>query len=262
MTGQRLAGRIALVTGATSGIGRAVADAFAAEGAVVTGIGRNRAAGAETEARIAAIGRNFRFLACDVSREAEIDAVIAEVRATDGRLDLAVNCAGVDHVAALIDTDAAAYDRVFDANVRGLFLCLRAELRAMRDAGGGAIVNIGSVAGERAFRKSGLYNASKAAVAMLTRTAALECGNLGIRVNEVAPGPVATPMLEGYLAGLAAEKAAAVRDELSASTPLGGISAATDIARAVVFLCFGRGGADYRGQADRRRRLRPRLSRP
>ena len=235
--GQRLVGRIALVTGATSGIGRAVADAFAAEGAVVTGVGRNVAAGAEVERRIREEGGRFRFLACDVSRETDVEAVIADVRATDGRLDLAVNCAGVDHVAALMDSDGDAYDRVFDANVRGLFFCLRAELRAMRDAGGGAIVNIGSVAGQRAYRKNGLYNASKAAVGMLTRTAALECGSLGIRVNEVAPGPVATPMLEGYLAGLAADKATAVRDELSAATPLGGIGAATDIARAIVFLC-------------------------
>ena len=237
MTKERLANRVALVTGATSGIGRAVADAFAAEGAIVTGIGRNAAAGAETERRIIKTGGRFRFLACNVSREAEIEAVIADVLAREGRLDLAANCAGVDHVATLMDSENAAYERVFDINVRGLFLCLRAELRAMREAGGGAIVNIGSVAGQRPYRKNGLYNASKAAVAMLTRTAALESGSLGIRVNEVAPGPVATPMLEGYLAGLAAEKAAAVRDELSAATPLGGISAATDIARAVVFLC-------------------------
>jgi NAD(P)-dependent dehydrogenase (short-subunit alcohol dehydrogenase family) len=233
----RLAGRIALVTGATSGIGRAVAEALAAEGAVVTGIGRNRAAGAEVERYIMEAGGRFRFIACDVSREAEVGAAIDAIRAADGRLGIAANCAGVDHVATLIDSDAAAYDRVFDANVRGLFFCLRWELRAMREGGGGAIVNIGSVAGHRPFRQNGLYNASKAAIAMLTRTAALECGRLGIRVNEVAPGPVATPMLEGYLAGLAAEKAAAIRDELSAATPLGGIGAASDIAGAVVFLC-------------------------
>ncbi len=237
MAGQRLARRIALVSGATSGIGRAVAEAFAAEGAIVTGLGRNRTAGAEVERQITGRGGRFRFVAADVTREAEVDAAIAAIRAADGRLDIAANCAGVDHVALLSGSDTAAYDRVFDTNVRGLFFCLRAELRAMREAGGGAIVNIGSIAGHRPFRKNGLYNASKAAVAMLTRTAALECGGVGIRVNEVAPGPAATPMLEGYLAGLDAERAAALRDGLSAATPLGGISAAADIARAVVFLC-------------------------
>ncbi|HSU04333.1 MAG TPA: SDR family oxidoreductase [Acetobacteraceae bacterium] len=230
-------GKIAFVTGATSGIGRAVAMAFAREGATVIGAGRNTEAGAETRRLIENQGGGFQFVPMDLQNEAEIVSAIRGIVDRHGRLDCAANCAGFDANAGLLDYSAADFDRIFGTNVRGLFFCVREEVAAMRPGGGGAIVNVGSVAGERAFAGNSLYNASKAAARMLTRSAAVEAARFGVRVNEVAPGPVLTPMLSNYLDHVRAGQAPVTRETLAGAIPLGRVLAPEDVAGSVLFLC-------------------------
>lgn len=237
MPSRRFEDKIAFVTGTTSGIGRGVALAFAREGATVIGCGRNAAQGAESQRLVEAEGGTFLFLPIDLGDEAQVIGGLQTVLDRYGRLDCAANCAGVDRSAGFLDYTAADFDLTFGTNVRGLFLCLREEVSAMRRGGGGAIVNIGSVAGQRAFRGNSLYNASKSAVTMLTRSAAAECAQWGVRINEVSPGPVLTPMLTGHLESTAHTGALMTVESLAAGLPLGGILTPEDIAESVLFLC-------------------------
>ena len=230
-------GKVAFVTGATSGIGQCVAVAFAQEGAAVVGCGRNAAGGTETERLVEAAGGSFQFVPLDLCDEAEIVAAMRIVMDRYGRLDCAANCAGFDLNAAFLDYTAADFDMIFGTNVRGLFLCMQHEVKAMRLAGGGAIVNVGSIAGHRAIRGNSLYNASKSALNMLTQTAALECGAFGVRINVVAPGPVMTPMLRGFIEKSQKTDTPFSEDSLIAASPLSRIAKPEEIATSVLFLC-------------------------
>jgi NAD(P)-dependent dehydrogenase (short-subunit alcohol dehydrogenase family) len=229
-------GKVVLVTGATSGMGRATALAFATSGATVIGIGRREHEGQETLDLIRAAGATATFHHVDVGIEDEVAAVVVGIVARHGGLDCAANCAGIDAIAALADYSAEDYQRIFDANVKGLFFCLKHEILAMRGRGG-AIVNVGSIAGEKVIRGNGLYNASKAAANMLTRTAALEEGEHGIRINEVAPGPIETPMLHEFLAHAAAAGSTLTEADIAAAAPLKRVGTPEDIAAAILFLC-------------------------
>lgn len=234
-------GKTVFVTGATSGMGRATAVAFAKAGAIVVAVGRRAREGQETLDLIRRSGGEAAFRTVDVGIEAEVAAVIGEIVARHGRLDCAANCAGIDAIAALTDYTAEDYERVFDANVKGLFFCLKHEILAMR-GGGGAIVNVGSIAGEKVIRGNGLYNASKSAANMLTRTAALEAGEHGIRVNEVAPGPIETPMLQQFIAHAHAAGSELNEANIAAAAPLKRIGTVEDVAAAILFLCSAQAG--------------------
>jgi NAD(P)-dependent dehydrogenase (short-subunit alcohol dehydrogenase family) len=237
MNAQSFDGKVAFVTGATSGIGQSVAIAFAQEGAVVVGCGRNALGGAETERHIKAAGGSFQFVPMDLSDEAQIATAMRMVMDRHGRLDCAANCAGFDFNSAFLDFTAADFDQIFSINVRGVFLCMQHQVKAMHATGGGAIVNVGSIAGHRVIRGNTLYNASKSALTMLTKTAALECGAFGVRINEVAPGPVMTPMLNGFIEKSQKTATPFSAEGLIAASPLHRIAKPEEIAACIMFLC-------------------------
>ncbi|KTE06371.1 glucose 1-dehydrogenase [Sphingopyxis sp. H115] len=226
-----LTGKIAFVTGGGSGIGRATALAFAAEGARVAVADLNADGAAETAALVAAAGGEARHGALDVTDGAAVDTFVDALVADWGGLDCAFNNAGV----ALegMETpwgDLDAYDRSIAVNQRGLLLCMAAELRHMERAGRGAIVNTASIAGMSGAGGAG-YCGSKHAVIGLTRSAALRYAAQGIRINAVCPGAIRTPMVEAV-----AQEEEAARF-IAAMHPMNRIGEAQEVADAVVFLC-------------------------
>ena len=224
---------VALVTGAGSGIGRATAYAFARAGYALVLADSDEAGGRATEAELIAEEFPGKFVRCDVSREEEVSALVESAVDSFGRLDAAFNNAGIEGAQAeTADCPAENFDRVIAVNLRGVYLCMREEIRQMlRQSGGGAIVNCASVAGLIGLPNIPAYVASKHGVVGLTRTAALEYARRGIRVNAVCPGAIETPMLERYMAGAEHGREAMIENE-----PMGRIGAPEEIAEAVLWL--------------------------
>ena len=227
----RLAGRVCLITGGGSGIGRAAALRFALEGAraVVIG-GRRQAEGVAVAQQIEAAGAEAMFIPTDVTRESDIAGLVASTLDRFGRLDMAFNNAGFqERRARLAEQDDDTYIKVFDTNIRALFHCMRHQITAMRARGGGAIVNNTSVSGLRNPNPGlSLYAASKAAAISLTRSAAMEYAPHGIRINAVAPGRVVTEMmLNSGIADMA---------HVAASLPLRRMGHPEEVAAAVSWL--------------------------
>jgi len=228
-----LDGRVAIVTGGSAGIGRATVRALAREGAAVVIADVDRVGGEETAAELRAGGAECRFVATDVSVDAEVAALVGTTVAEFGGLDVAFNNAGIEgnpgpiHLAGPAD-----WQRLLDVNVTGVWHCLRHEIPAMLERGGGAIVNASSVAGLVAFPGFGAYGATKHAVLGLTKAAALDYFTAGIRVNAVCPGLIDTAMIERLTAG-----DAAARTAMAASEPSGRMGSPEEVAAAVVWLC-------------------------
>jgi NAD(P)-dependent dehydrogenase (short-subunit alcohol dehydrogenase family) len=232
MTGV-LEGKVALVTGAAAGIGRASALAFAAAGAHVVVADIDEEGSAATAQAIAQSGGEANFERVDVTNAADVNALIARTVERIGRLDCAHNNAGVlGTVAPLIDSPDDNFDRVMDVNVKGVWLCLKAEIRQMLAQGGGAIVNTASSAGVKGSPTLPAYSASKHAVVGLTKSVALAYARDGIRVNAVCPGYVDTDLLDRLFAGEPERKE---RERLG--TLLGRFGSAEEIAATVVWLC-------------------------
>jgi len=229
--------RVAIVTGAGGAIGRAVALRFAASGADVVVADIDEAGGRETVGQIEGVGARGLFVRTDVSAPDEVDALLRSTVETFGRLDYACNNAGFDGpIAALLDVSPSDFDRVMAVNARGTFLCMRAEIAQMLKNGGGAIVNIASVAGLLGMPKLSAYSAAKHAVNGLTKTAALEYAKRGIRINSICPGGIDTPMLaklERYKSASDGSTAAS----MAAVHPVGRIGRPDEIAATVLFLC-------------------------
>jgi NAD(P)-dependent dehydrogenase (short-subunit alcohol dehydrogenase family) len=190
---------VVLITGGLTGIGRAVAVAFAKEGAVVTVAGRREALGAELVKQLRAFDSEAEFINADVRKEDDVRVMIDKTVARFGRLDVAVNNAGTEGTPGPItEQTPESYAATFETNVLGVLLCMKHELRVMQSQGFGSIVNISSTMGSRGAPNASLYVASKHAVEGLTKSGALEAAAFGVRVNAIAPGPVETAMLDRF----------------------------------------------------------------
>jgi len=225
-------GKVALVTGGTSGIGKTTAIEFARAGAKVVLTGRREKEGAQVVAEIKKLGGDAGFVRADVARDADVKGMVDFTVDKFGRLDIAFNNAGVEWMGPLDQATEAEYRRVFDINVWGVLNSMRHEIPVMLKTGGGAIVNTSSVAGHVGMGQVSIYTASKHAVEGLTKALALEFAKQNIRINAVAPGAIATEMFDRF-----AGKHSEVLDSLSSLIPVGRIGASEEIAAAVLYLC-------------------------
>jgi len=230
----KLQDRVAIITGTSRGIGRAIARTFALEGAVVIGVGRHRDTGERAMAEIAAVGGRGRFLECDVSDETHVNAVVADVLNEHGRVDILVNNAAVQHEAKLIDQTVDDFDRVVRINLFGTFLFSRAVLPSMVAQGRGAIVNLSSVLGLVGDPFLPVYCATKAGILGLTRSTAIAYAADGVRVNAICPGDVDTELNEQYFASQ--PDPVAFRARVEREYPIKRIADVDEIARTAVFL--------------------------
>jgi NAD(P)-dependent dehydrogenase (short-subunit alcohol dehydrogenase family) len=229
-------GKVALMTGGGSGIGRATAFAFARQGAQVVIGNRNVQRGEETVSMIRDAGGTASFRRTDVLVAADIEALIEHAMSEYGGLDLAFNNAGIEGDArSLVEQTEANYDAVMDINVKGVWLSMKYEIPRILARGGGAIVNCASVAGLVGFPQMGIYVASKHAVIGLTKTAALEYSAQGIRVNAVNPAVIDTEMVDRLAVGIGTSK-----EDLAPLHPIGRIGRVEEVADAVLWLCSGR----------------------
>lgn len=223
---------VVLITGALTGIGRATALAFAREGHRIAVSGRRDEAGQALAAELRALGAEAEFIRADVRFEGDVRNLVEQVVERFGRLDVAVNNAGTEgQLGPITEQSTDNYDSIFSTNVLGTLLSLKHEMRVMLAQGAGAIVNLSSIAGQVGIAGASIYAASKHAVEGLTKSAALEGAAAGVRVNAVAPGPVATEMLERFVGGDQQAK-----EGFLATMPARRAASMDEIAQTIVFL--------------------------
>ena len=237
---KKFEGRVALVTGGASGIGKVTAQIFAREGAkVIVSTDKNIKGGEETVKLIKDAGGEATFIKCDVSRAVEVEAMVDKCVKLYGRLDYAFNNAGIGPdgkrvpVVNIVDCPEEVWDRTIAINLKGAFLCMKYEIRQMLKQKYGVIVNTSSVGALKPVQGFCAYNSSKSGLLGLTKTAALEGATSGIRVNTILPGPTERTLLFEYLTGSQPE----VRDQMMNMIPMKRVARPEDMAEAVMWLC-------------------------
>jgi NAD(P)-dependent dehydrogenase (short-subunit alcohol dehydrogenase family) len=232
-TGKPFSGKVVLITGAASGIGRAIALAFGRAGACVVVADTSIEGGHATAAMIVESGGKALFVQSNVTRAAEVEALVEKTVNYYGRLDYAVNNAAVEEEdQPLAEADDEQFDRIMSVNVKGVWLCMKYQLRQMLKQGGGAIVNMASVSGLVGSPNRAIYGASKHAVLGLSKSAAAEYARQGIRVNALCPAAVRTPMLARMV-----ERDPASEKKLKSAQPMGRFAEPAEIANAALWLC-------------------------
>ena len=226
----RLENKVALISGGARGMGAVEAKLFAEEGAKVIIGDMLEEEGRKVEAKINEAGGECVFVSLDVSSEEAWQNAVNEAVSRYGKLDILVNNAGIYRAHNVEETTSDEWDKVMDINAKGVFLGTKHAIPAMRDAGGGSIVNISSVAGLVGSRATSAYNASKGAVRLLTKSTAIQYASDGIRANSVHPGTIETPMTEGFLAD------PSMRQDRMDRTPIGRLGKPEDVAYGALFL--------------------------
>jgi NAD(P)-dependent dehydrogenase (short-subunit alcohol dehydrogenase family) len=233
MPNERFAGKVAFVTGAANGIGRATALAFAREGVNVVAADLSEHGNQETARMIEEAGGRALAVKCDVSRDNDVKAALEKTVETFGRLDFAFNNAGVEQpITPAADLTEEEWDRIVDINLRSVFLCMKHEIPLMLKRGGGAIVNTSSGAGVKGIAGQAAYCAAKFGIVGLTKATALDYAKSNIRVNAVCPGIINTPMMDRFSGGTPEG-----RERVIAWEPVGRMGKPEEIAAAVVWLC-------------------------
>ncbi|MDH3584772.1 MAG: SDR family oxidoreductase [Phycisphaerae bacterium] len=232
----RLAGKRAVVTGGGSGIGRAICERFAAEGARVAILEVDEAAAARTQSQILEAGGKASSYRCDVSDQAAVDRIFDEIAAAAGGIEIVVNNAGIAHVGNVQSTSEADLDRVYAVNVKGVYNGLRAAVRHMQERGG-AILNLASIVSTVGIPDRFAYSMSKGAVLTMTLSVACDYLEAGIRCNAIAPARVHTPFVDGFLAANYPGRESEMFQKLSATQPIGRMGRPDEIAALAAYLC-------------------------
>jgi 2-keto-3-deoxy-L-fuconate dehydrogenase len=232
-----LAGKIAIVTGAGSGIGAAIAALFARQHAHVVLLDRDEAAAGRTAAAIRADGGRADVHACDVANAGDVARAFATIDAAHRRVDIVVNNAGIAHIGTIERTTEEDFDRLFAVNVKGVYLCARAAVAMMLRDGGGVILNMASIASLIGLPDRFAYSMTKGAVLTMTRSIAVDYVKRNIRCNCICPARVHTPFVDAYIAQHYAGREREMMEQLSAYQPIGRMGTPEEVAYLALYLC-------------------------